>query len=275
MSKNDKEKSQAELYARDLAQVYIQEKKHRSELEIKNQSLELANNQLLLEKAQLKAYADDFSTVYNQLQESYSRLEQANYETIYRLSLAAEFRDGDTAGHLSRISEYTAVIARNMGMDDEKVTNLKHASALHDIGKLGVSDQVLFKPGKYTDDEFEEMKKHTYIGHLILRNSESELLQLGEIIAYTHHEKWNGSGYPRGLKQGEIPLEGRIVAIADVFDALTMKRVYKPAFTRDKVMEIMSEGRGHHFDPEIFDVFMSNINEIETLSETFKVSDRD
>ncbi len=254
---------QAELYAQDLAKIYQQEKAKRLELEEASRLLEERNEELLKEKAQLKAYAKDFQTLYKQLQISYLKLNKANLETIYRLSIAAEYRDNDTAAHLQRMSEYSGIIAKNMGLKEDQVDMIKKASPMHDIGKIGITDSILLKPGKYTKEEFEEMKKHPYIGHLILKDSESKLLQTGEIIAYTHHEKWDGSGYPRGLKGTEIPVEGRIIPIADVYDALSTKRVYKPAFTQEKVMEIMKDGRGSHFDPDIFDIFMDSLEEIE------------
>lgn len=265
--KSDHQK-QAELYAKDLATIYQQEKAKRLELEEARRLLEDRNEELIKEKAQLKVYAKDFRTLYKQLQISYSKLNKSNLETIYRLSLAAEYRDNDTGIHLQRMSEYSKIISKNMGLEDNRVEMIKKASPMHDIGKIGITDSILLKPGKYTKEEFEEMKKHPYIGHLILKDSESELLQLGEIIAYTHHEKWDGSGYPRGLQGTEIPVEGRIIPIADVYDALSTKRVYKPAFTQEKVMEIMEAGRGSHFDPDIFDVFMDSLEEIEDFRKT-------
>lgn len=258
-----KELSQTELYAKDLAAIYKQEKARRKEVEQAYKQLERKNVEIKQEKAQLKAYADDFRKLYQQLKLSFSKLNEANLETIYRLSIAAEFRDNETAAHLQRMSEYSKIIAKNISWKDEKVEMIKQASLMHDIGKIGITDEILFKPGKYKEEEFEAMKDHPRIGHLILKDSESELLQMGEIIAYTHHEKWDGSGYPRGLKGDEIPIEGRIIPLADVYDALTTKRIYKPAFSKEESLEIMNKNKDSHFDPIIFTAFMDSLNEIE------------
>lgn len=259
---------QSELYAKDLAKVYKLEKKRRKELEEAYKHLENKNTELKREKAQLKVYADDFRKLYEQLQASFLNLKEANIETIYRLSIAAEFRDNETAAHLKRMSEYSKIIAQNMGWKDEKVDMIKQASPMHDIGKIGISDEILFKQGKYTEKEFEVMKEHPRIGHQILKGSDSELLQMGEIIAYTHHEKWDGSGYPCGLKADEIPVESRIIALADVYDALSTKRLYKPAFTQKQTLEIMKDGRSLHFDPDIFDIFIDSMHKIEEFKKT-------
>lgn len=263
-----KELSQTELYANDLVEVYKQEKAKRKEIEKAYIQLERKNVELKQEKAQLKTYADDFHKLYEQLKLSFSKLNEAKLETIYRLSLAAEYRAIDAAAHLKRIGEYSKIIAKKLGWNEDRIIMIKHASPMHDIGKIGISDNILFKPGKYTAGEYDEMKNHPNIGKLILKNSESEFLQMAERIAYTHHEKWDGSGYPRGLAGKDIPVEGRIVAVADVYDALTTKRVYKPAFSKDEALEIMTKGKGTHFDPVIFEAFMDSLNEIEQFRKT-------
>src|SRR5579863_158550 len=172
-----------------------------------------------------------------------SGVRRSQEETIYRLSRAAEYRDNETGMHLQRMSQYSAVLARKFGLSHDHCEMIRTASPMHDVGKIGISDLILYKPGRHTPDETEIMKQHAVIGYEILRGSQSELLDIASTIAWTHHEKFDGSGYPRGMSGREIPLEGRIVAIADVFDALTSKRVYKPEFSLEKASQIMNEGR--------------------------------
>ena len=183
-------------------------------------------------------------------------------ETIHRLSLAAEFRDDETGRHLQRMSQYAALLARNFGLAFDRAETIRTASPMHDVGKIGISDLILYKKGRHTVEEFEVMKQHAQIGYQILSGSQSDLLDTAATIAWTHHEKFDGSGYPRGLREREIPLEGRIVAIADVFDALTSKRVYKPAFSLEQTTQIMIETRGKHFDPELLDLFWEGLDEV-------------
>lgn len=183
-----------------------------------------------------------------------ARLKASYLDTIMRLAIAAEYRDVDTANHIHRMSRYSAELASVLDMGDERVEMIQYASVMHDVGKIGISDSILLKPGKLTDEEFEEMQSHTRIGARILSGSDSEVLQLSEKIALTHHEKFDGGGYPNGLAGREIPIEGRIVALADVFDALTSKRCYKPAFPVEKALSIIRESAGSHFDPDLVDM---------------------
>lgn len=201
-----------------------------------------------------------------QLQAEIHRL---HLDTIFRLANAAEFRDSDTGAHIQRVSLYCETIARQMGMPTEWCQQLLFASPMHDVGKLGVPDAVLNKPGALSDDERELMKQHTLMGAKILHGSENEVLQMAERIALSHHEKWDGSGYPHGTKQLAIPLEGRIVAVADVYDALTSRRVYKPAMPNEEAFSIVLKGRGMHFDPEVVDAFMSSRPAIEDIQEMY------
>jgi putative two-component system response regulator len=190
-------------------------------------------------------------------------------ETIYRLSRAAEYRDTETGRHLQRMSQYSALLARAFGLAHDRAEIIRTASPMHDVGKIGTPDAILYKKGKHTPEETELMKQHAQIGYEILRGSQSELLDTAAVIAWTHHEKYDGSGYPRGLRGREIPLEGRIVAIADVFDALTSRRVYKPAFPVEQSQQMMEEGRGKHFDPGLLDLFWSNLDEILNVRSQF------
>ncbi len=193
----------------------------------------------------------------------------AQLETIERLVLAAEYKDEDTALHIKRMSRYSSLLAIKLGLRPQECETILNASPMHDVGKIGIPDTILLKPAKLDTDEWEIMKQHTVMGARILGGSVSELLQAGEIIAISHHEKWDGSGYPNGLSGENIPLHGRIVAIADVFDALTSKRPYKDAFSNEKALEIMREGRGKHFDPTMLDLFLNNFVDIEKIQNQY------
>ncbi len=187
---------------------------------------------------------------------------RAHVDTINRLAIAAEFKDEQTAFHIERMSFYSVAIGRAFGLPPGELETLRYAAAMHDVGKIGIPDAILLKPGKLTPDEWEVMKSHTLIGGRILGNSPSKFLQAGEVVAMTHQEKWDGTGYPNGLAGEKIPLWGRICAVADVFDALTTRRPYKLAFPNDKALTIIREGAGHHFDPKVVEAFFSVIDEV-------------
>lgn len=195
-------------------------------------------------------------------------LQLALEEVIYRLAAAAEFRRVETRLHLMRISRYCYLLARQLGLDENRCLLIRDASPLHDVGNISIPNKILGKAARHAPQEYEIMKQHASIGHEILEGSESELIQTADSIAWTHHEKYDGTGYPRGLDGDAIPLEGRICAVADVFDALTTKRVYKPVTPVDRSIEIMKEGRGAHFDPEVVDRFLGNIDEVLAIKET-------
>jgi putative two-component system response regulator len=187
---------------------------------------------------------------------------ETQLDTVRRLALAAEHRDEDTASHLQRVAGFCAVIADGLGIAIDEVHMIRHASVLHDVGKIGVPDSVLLKPGPLTPEEFEIVKQHTLIGAKILADSASPLIQAGQAIALSHHEKWDGSGYPKALTAKKIPLYGRICAVADVFDALLSPRPYKLPFSLEATLTIMAEGRGKHFDPDILNIFFDRLEEI-------------
>jgi len=191
-----------------------------------------------------------------------SKLEEASLDTIFRLSVAAEYKDEETGAHVKRMSLYTQAVARQMGFDEHSAKIIRYASVMHDIGKIGIPDKILLKSGKLDEEEWKVMKNHSIIGAKILNNSEDEFIKIGEIIALNHHEKWDGNGYPNALKGLEIPIEARIVAIADVFDALLSKRPYKESFSIERAELIIKEGRGTHFDPEVVDAFFAIKDEI-------------
>ncbi len=239
---------QVTKYAQDLAEVYKAEKAKRVELAAANQ--------------QLKKYAEDLNNTIKEVKEANTKLQQAYLETIQRLVMAAEYKDEDTGDHIVRMSRYSALLAEKLGLDDDTVESILYAAPMHDIGKIGIPDSILLKPGKLTDEEFGVMQSHTTIGGSILANSDATIIQLSAKIALTHHEKWNGKGYPKGLVEEEIPLAGRIVVIADVFDALTSKRPYKDPYPLEVALKIIKKERGEHFDPAVVDVFLENIEVI-------------
>jgi putative two-component system response regulator len=200
-------------------------------------------------------------------------LKQAHLDTIFRLGVAAEYRDKETANHIKRMSHYCALIARGLGWSEEAVETILWSSLMHDVGKLGIPDSILQKPGRLTPEERKVMELHTTIGGSILKGAKAPVLLKSRIVALTHHEKIDGTGYPRGLKGGKIPLEGRITILADVFDALSSKRVYKEAMPEAEVLRILTEGRGTHFDPSILDVFLGSLEEVRIIKDRY--SDRE
>lgn len=192
-------------------------------------------------------------------------LDVACQETLMILSRSAEFRDNDTGYHNKRMGMYCEFLARKAGLPEKQYRLIGQASPLHDVGKIGIADDILLKPGRLTEKEFTEMKKHSEIGYRILAESNSDVLRLASVIALTHHERYDGKGYPRGLKENEIPIEGRIASICDVFDALTSERVYKKAMSMDQATEIMVKERGRQFCPKLLDLFLDHIDEIKTI----------
>ena len=195
------------------------------------------------------------------------------HETLLCLGRAAEHRDPETHEHIMRMSNYSRLIARRLGLSHAECELLLRASPLHDIGKIGTPDHILLKPGKLTVEEFEIMKQHTVIGQRILATSSSPVLRAGAEIAIAHHEKWDGSGYPSGLKGEAIPLFGRIVAVADVFDALTSERPYKKAWDLDRATSLIRESSGQHFDPTCVEAFFAVWDEVIAVKDQHRDSD--
>ncbi|MBC8178210.1 MAG: HD domain-containing protein [Deltaproteobacteria bacterium] len=244
---------QLKKYADDLAKVYRSEKEKRKELQTANE--------------QLVKFADDLNRTVKNLRVANRDLQSAYLDTIHRLVLAAEYKDEDTGDHIVRMSRYSSVVAEDLGLPENEVENILYAAPMHDVGKIGIPDNILLKPGKLTDVEFDTMKTHTSIGAKILANSKAEILRLAQQIAISHHEKWNGKGYPQGLSGDKIPMVGRIVGIADVFDALTTRRPYKDPYPVEVALDIIRKERGEHFDPAVVDVFLENIDDILRIRE--------
>jgi putative two-component system response regulator len=228
----------------------------RRQLEIENRA-HRQHLELLVAKR-----TEDLMATVERLSLADAALRASQEEVIRRLAHAVEFRDPATGAHLNRMSRTCELLAERAGMGAQRAQLIRIASPMHDIGKIAVSDEILRKPGKLTPEEWVEMRKHPLIGSEILAGSDSELLRLGGLIALTHHERWDGTGYPRGLAGEVIPVEGRIVAVADVFDALTNERPYKVAFEVDHAVAVMRAERGHHFDPEYLDLFLTVVDEI-------------
>jgi putative two-component system response regulator len=196
---------------------------------------------------------------------------KAEFEISLRLGMAAEFRDKETGMHIRRISELSHALALRAGLDIQECEILRHAATLHDVGKIGIPDSILLKPGKLDEAEVEIMRNHTVIGSRILAEADDyPVIKAGQIVALQHHEKWDGSGYPHGLAGTGIHIFGRIVMIVDVFDALTSDRPYKKAFSIDKTMEIMRQDRGSFFDPELLDIFTGDLDAFISIQEEFR-----
>ena len=193
------------------------------------------------------------------------QLRAAELEAIRRLGIAAEFRDDDTGIHITRMSKMCHLLAKNIGFDEETCDLFLSAAAMHDVGKIGIPDAVLLKPGKLDDNEWKIMRTHPDLGMAILEGSDSKVMQLAAEIAKNHHEKWDGSGYPEGKTGEEIPILARICTIADVFDALISPRPYKDAFPIEKALSIIKEGAGSHFDPNFVEVFLSIEDQVRAL----------
>ncbi len=187
-------------------------------------------------------------------------------EVALRLLAAAEFRDDETGAHIRRIGFYSVVLTKKLGWTPGEIDNIRIASTMHDIGKIGIPDSVLLKPGKLSDAEYEIMKHHAAIGGKMLADSNARMINMAHEIALYHHEKWDGSGYPEGLAGTEIPLSARIVAIADVYDALVHKRVYKPPIDEIVTLGIMKKSKGRHFDPDLIDIFFDSLNEFREIA---------
>lgn len=246
-----------ELVVRISSQLRLKEaqdslKRHRAELErtVEERTSELRRSLEETAEAQRRTWA-------------------AHLDTIRCLVLAAEFKDRHTAGHIQRISHYSTILARALGLPASEIEQLRHTAPMHDVGKIGIPDAILLKEGPLTPEERNVMQSHTLIGSQLLSGSTSELLRAGEVIALTHHEKWDGTGYPRGLSGLEIPLTGRICALVDVFDALTSHRPYRRALSNAQALEILREGRGSHFDPEHLACFEGHLGEFYAQQQGF------
>ena len=217
----------------------------------------------------VKQRTDEMLGYISRLEQAEQEMKTLQRETIQRLSLAAEFRDDDTPRHVQRVSRYCSMIAERSGETSERCELIGTAGAMHDVGKIGIPDVILMKPGPLSDDEWETMRRHCEIGHKLLSGTNSETLNTAATVALTHHERMDGSGYPQGLRGEDIPIEGRIAAIADVFDALTSHRVYSRAVSANTAVAMMKAGRGTHFDPMLLDIFLGEMSVVLGIKERF------
>ena len=198
-------------------------------------------------------------------------LMESRLHVVQRLGRAAEYKDNETGMHVMRMSHFSRELALAYGLSEEQATTLLHAAPMHDIGKIGIADSIMLKPGKLTDEEFKDMQRHPEIGAEIIGDcGDSLLLKVAKSVSMTHHEKWDGTGYPKGLKGEEIPIEGRICALADVFDALTSKRPYKEAWSIEKAVEFIQSQKGKHFEPKLVDLLVAMLPKIVKIKEAFK-----
>lgn len=247
--------SQLERYARDLKTVLAREKE-------KAEQLEMANRQL-------RSYARDLQAEFAAERRKSQELELAYRDTIVRLLAATHSRDNETGAHVARIGHHARCLALHAGWDPESAEMLFQAAPMHDVGKIGIPDAILLKPGPLSDAEWRVLKQHTEVGAQVLASSPSKLLQMAAEIALTHHEHWDGSGYPRGLRGTEIPPSGRLVMLVDQYDALRMARPYKPPCTHEQACRVMLEGAGRtrpqHFDPQILQIFSEHHIEFEEI----------
>jgi putative two-component system response regulator len=191
-------------------------------------------------------------------------------ELLFRMSRAAEFRDPETGAHIQRMARYSELISIRLGRPEAEQQQLLQAAPMHDVGKLGIPDGILLKPGKLTPEEFDQMKQHAIIGYELLKDSNSSVLQIAATIAVSHHEKFDGSGYPYGVAGDAIPLFGRIVAVADVFDALTSVRPYKEAWSLERASAFLREGAGSHFDPACVEAFFAAWDDVLAVHSSYQ-----
>lgn len=214
-----------------------------------------------------KRYEQDLE---EKVRERTREVKEREEEIVFRLLSAMGHRDDETGSHARRIGLYAATLAKDAGWEPEAVENIRLAAPMHDLGKIGIPDSVLQKPGPLTQEEFALMRKHSEIGARILGDSDVAALKMAAQIALSHHEKWDGSGYPRGLAGTDIPESARIVAIVDAYDALVHDRVYRPAFSEEEAVSILTDGRGSHFDPQLLDRFMNLLPEMRRIREDVK-----
>lgn len=238
---------------------------------LRRRTLEMENRRHQEELEQLvRSRTDDLRLAVARLERVELELRNSREETIERLSIAAEFRDNETIKHIKRMSGYCEILARGSGLDEEHCEMIRVASQLHDVGKIGMPDHILTKHGPLSDEERSIMQQHTEIGYRILAGSNSEVLSIAASIALTHHERVDGTGYPRGLSGESIPLEGRIVAVADVFDGLTSERVYKKAVPLDAAKGVLSGEADRQLDGDLVDLFLSSMDYILPIRDQYK-----
>jgi response regulator RpfG family c-di-GMP phosphodiesterase len=226
--------------------------------------IEGISNLSCVDKNLLEVFSHNISAAFDNICLNQELIDTQS-EIVEKLGEVIENRSKEAANHIKRVAEISYILAKSYGLSENEASIIKFASPMHDVGKIAISDDILLKPGKLTEEEFTQMKSHSKIGWGILNNSKRKILQASAKIAHDHHEKWKGNGYPRGLKGENISLYGRITAVADVFDALTQKRVYKEAWPIEQVIEFFREERGKHFEPKLVDLLFENIDKIKNI----------
>lgn len=234
--------------------------------------LSRVKNMLALRKSHL-ALSNRAATLAEEVKKATAEIQNREKETVMRLAKAAEYRDPETGAHILRMAHYSLIIARNLGLSEDEQEMILQAAPMHDLGKLGTPDHILLKPGRLTPEEMEIMKRHARDGFDILNGSASPMLQMAATIALSHHEKYDGSGYPDGVRGEDIPLVGRIVAVADVFDALTSERPYKKAWEVERAVGLLKEGAGSHFDPSCVEAFLRGWDAVTAVRNKYRDED--
>ena len=266
------EKEQRQRAIKLGANDFIAKPVDKTELEVRVASLlrvKEAQDAAKAPELAVAARIADLRQSLRKMSEARDMAEQAELEMVERLALAAEYKDGNTANHIKRMSRYCEVLARNLKLPQLEQEIVYYASPMHDVGKAGIPDSILLKPAKLSPEEWTIMKQHTEIGGRLLSGTRSELLQAAKVMALSHHEKWDGTGYPTGLAGEAIPLHGRICAVANVFDALASRRPYKEPFSNEKALRIMREGKGTHFDAHILNLFLDSLKEVEAIQRLY------
>jgi len=251
---------------RELAKIIIKESNKKSQrLQKVLKQSDTQQKQLLVLHKELDQYKNHLE---EKVEEGLSEIKALNHEieatqreVVFTMGAIGESRSKETGNHVKRVAEYSKLLALYWGMDEDEAELLKQASPMHDIGKIAVPDSVLNKPGKLDDDEFMIMKQHAQMGFEMLKHSTRPLLKAAAVVAYEHHERWDGKGYPHGKKEDEIHIYGRITALADVFDALGSERCYKKAWSDERIFELFKEERGRQFDPQLIDIFFEHVDE--------------
>jgi putative two-component system response regulator len=221
------------------------------------------------DKRQRQEY-DELQKKFKEVEALQKEIEETQREVVFTMGAIGESRSKETGNHVKRVAEYSKLLALYSGLSEAEAEMLKQASPMHDIGKVAIPDDVLNKPGRFNDEEREIMNRHAELGYTMLSYSERPLLKCAATVAYEHHEKWNGTGYPRGLKGEAIHIYGRITALADVFDALGSDRCYKKAWDDEQVFNLFREERGRHFDPKLVDLFFEHLDEFLKIRESLK-----
>ena len=251
--------AQTKTYSRELGQAFLHTKNSRKRLASTND--------------QLVKYASDLRTTFTNLKDTHRELQDSYRDTIFRLVLASEYKDKETGNHITRMSRFSTLLAQILRLSVQEIESISYAAPMHDVGKIGIPDNIILKKGMLTENEFTIIKTHTTIGAVILGNSKPNVLKIAQTIALSHHERWNGTGYPAGLTREKIPLVARIVALSDTFDALTSKRPYKSPYPVDVACQIIKKEREHHFDPDIVDAFINHIDDFAKIKQEIDNAD--